>query len=190
MYDLIIIGLGPAGLSAAIYAARSNQKVLSIEKETPGGKLNTIKDVQNYLGYENIMGPQLALIFYKQYKTLKIPTVLEEVQEIKLDGNIKKVFTHKNTYEAKAVIIATGHGQKKLKGYENLAGISYCTLCDANLYKDKDVALYGNNIKAAEEVLYLSDIAKNVYFINDKEINVPKNIREKLNKNNIKIYDK
>ena len=175
MHDLIIIGLGPAGINAGIYAARSNLNILVIEKGAPGGKLNTIKEVHNYLGYENIMGPELATNFYKHFKSLKIPMKNDEVLEIIDEGSIKKIVTTNNVYETKAIIVATGRGQKKLKGFEHIQGISYCTLCDANLFKDKIIVFYGSNKEAINEVMYLSDIVKKIYFIcEDEQIIVDK----------------
>jgi len=181
MYDLIIIGLGPAGINASIYAKRANLNVLVIEKDAPGGTLNSIKEIENYLGFPSISGPDLALNFYKQFKTLKIPMVNEEVIKLENENDKKMVTTNKNKYKAKAVIIATGRGTKKLNFGINIKGVSYCALCDANLYENKTVAIYGNNSKTLEEALYLSDIAKKVYLIvKDMKIN-------NLNKDNIEI---
>ena len=98
MYDLIIIGLGPGGINACIYAKRSNLNVLVIERGMPGGTLHNIKEVENYLGYEHINGSDLAMQFYKQFKDLKIPMVNEEVQNITLEDNIKVIETSNNTY--------------------------------------------------------------------------------------------
>ena len=97
MYDLIIIGLGPAGINACIYAKRSNLNVLVIERGMPWGTLHNIKEVENYLGYEHINGSDLAMQFYKQFKDLKIPMVNEEVQNITLEDNIKVIETSNNT---------------------------------------------------------------------------------------------
>lgn len=173
MYDLIVIGLGPAGINACIYAKRSNLNVLAIEKETPGGKLNTIKSIENYLGYTDINGPELAVNFYRQFRSQKIMLKSEEVLNIQIKDNKKIVTTDKETYETKAVIIATGRGQKKLTGFEHIKGISYCALCDANLYTNRDVMIIGNNYQSIEEAKYLSNIADNVYFIyNGPELNL------------------
>ena len=184
MYDLIIIGLGPAGMNAAIYAARAKLNILVIEKATPGGTLNTIGEINNFIGYETISGADLALNFYKQFRTLKIPMHNEEVIKLESHDNKKIVITDKAEYEAKAVIIATGRGPKKLSFGLEIRGISYCTLCDANLYQDKVVAVYGNNPKVVEDALYLSDIAKEVYLIvNDFKV-------KELDRNNIRVITK
>ncbi len=170
MYDLIIIGSGPAGINASIYAKRSNLNVLVIEKDTPGGKLNTIKEVKNYLGYVDTTGPELATSFYKQFRSLKIPLKKEEVLDIEIKDDKKIVATSKDKYETATILIATGRGQKKLKGFEHIMGISYCALCDANLYENKEVMIIGNNYQTLEEAKYLSNIAKKVYLVYDKEI--------------------
>ncbi|MDD4187846.1 MAG: FAD-dependent oxidoreductase [Bacilli bacterium] len=165
MYDLIIIGLGPAGINAGIYAKRSKLNVLLIEKETPGGKLNSINKIDNYLGAIDLTGPELATTFYKQIRALKPEIKLEEVIDIKEKDDFKEVITNKATYCSKTVIISSGSGQKKLQGFESIQNISYCALCDANLYENKDVVLIGNNFKAIEEAKYLSKIVNKLYFI-------------------------
>ena len=181
MYDLIIIGLGPAGLNASIYAKRSKVKTLVIEKRMPGGTLHNINNVDNYLGYEQITGPELAIKFYKQFKELNLPMVVEEVIDIKVEDNIKKVITNKNKYEAKAIIIATGRGPLKLGlPNEDLLGISYCVLCDGSLYNNQTVAIYGNGNKNLEDAIYLSDIAKRVYLICQGELVGSQTLLEKV----------
>lgn len=182
MYDLIIIGLGPAGINACIYAKRSNLNVLVIEKGVPGGSLHNIKNVENYLGYEQINGSDLALKFYKQFKELNVPLVNEEVLEIKVSDTAKEIITNSNVYQTKAVIIATGRGPLKLNvPGENLKGVSNCVLCDAALYKNKDVALYGNGPKNLEDAIYLSGIAQNVYLIiNEHTLLGAKELKEKV----------
>lgn len=170
MYDLIIIGLGPAGINACIYAKRSNLNVLVIERGMPGGTLHNIKDVENYLGYEHINGSDLAMQFYKQFKDLNIPMISEEVQEITLEDNIKVIKTSKNEYKTKTVIIATGRGPQKLNiPNENIPGVSYCVLCDGTLYKDKTVALYSSNPRGLEDAIYLSGLVKKLYLITNKD---------------------
>jgi thioredoxin reductase (NADPH) len=172
MYDLIIIGLGPSGINASIYAKRSNLNVLVIERGMPGGTLHNIKKVENYLGYEQIEGSALAMQFYKQFKTLNVSMVNEEVTDI-IDSEIKTVITKQNKYQSKAIIISTGRGPLKLDLPNNdLPGISYCVLCDGSLYKDKIVALYGNKPEVLEDAIYLSPIVKKLYLIcnNDRLI--------------------
>lgn len=190
MYDCIIIGLGPAGINASIYAKRSNLNTLVIEKNMPGGTLHNIKEVDNYLGYEHITGSELAKQFYKQFKEQKIKQVSDEVLEINDESNYKEVITKNGRYEARTVIICTGRGAKKLNlKNEDLPGVSTCVLCDGALYKDKTVALYGNKPAVLEEAIYLSGLAKKLYLIinNDKLLGPDNLINEITNKDNIEI---
>ena len=190
MYDCIIIGLGPAGINASIYAKRSNLNTLVIEKNMPGGTLHNIKEVDNYLGYEHITGSELAKQFYKQFKEQKIKQVSDEVLEINDNINYKEVITKNGRYEARTVIICTGRGAKKLNlKNEDLPGVSTCVLCDGALYKDKTVALYGNKPAVLEEAIYLSGLAKKLYLIinNDKLLGPDNLVNEITNKDNIEI---
>lgn len=191
MYDLIIIGLGPAGINACIYAKRSNLNVLVIERGMPGGTLHNIKEVENYLGYEHINGSDLAMQFYKQFKDLKIPMVNEEVQNIEIEDDIKIIKTSQGIYKSKAIIIATGRGPLKLNiSNETLPGVSYCTLCDGSLYKNKVVALYSSNPRGLEDAIYLSGLVQKLYLITNKpKLLGSKELIEKVNSlENIEIF--
>jgi thioredoxin reductase (NADPH) len=183
MYDLIIIGCGPAGISAAIYAKRSNLNTVVFERTMPGGTLNNLDKIENYLGFDSISGPDLAMNFYMQFKKLNIPMISEDVLEIKNNGKEKIVLTKTKEYKAKSIIIATGRGPQKLDLPNNdIRGISYCVLCDGSLYKNKDVAIYGNNPKVLEDVIYLSNIVKRIYLIvNDNKLHGSKEMIEKVN---------
>lgn len=187
MYDLIIIGLGPAGINACIYAKRSNLNILVFEKNMPGGTLHTIKHVNNYLGYKNIEGSELAIEFYKQFKELNVPMINEEVINITIDNNTKIVHTKTNTYKSKAVIIATGRGTQKLNlENENLKGVSTCAVCDGAFFKEKTVAIYGNNPKMLEDIIYLSNIVNKLYIITPNQLPFQENKITELP--NIEIY--
>lgn len=173
MFDSIIIGAGPAGLSAAVYLKRANKNILIIEKEAPGGKLLKIDKVENYLGFSSIDGTSLAIKMYNQVKELKVPFEFTEVLEVKKDDNFT-VITKNGTFDTKTVIYASGNQNKKpnILGFQEFEnkGISYCATCDGTLYKDKDVVVLGSNEKAIEESIYLASIAKKVIIIveNDK----------------------
>lgn len=169
-YDVIVIGMGPAGITAAIYLKRANLNCLIIEKNTPGGLLNKTSTVENYPGIIQITGPDLAYKFYEQLNAQQIPQKFEEVKEIIDVNDYKKVVTNKGEYTAKKVIIAIGREPKKLKNTneERLEGkgISFCSLCDGALYKNEEVSIVGGGNSALEEALYLSDICKKVTIIN------------------------
>lgn len=173
MYDIIIIGMGISGITAGIYAKRSNKKILLIDKGTVGGLLNNIDKVSNYPGLINIEGPEFAAILERQIKELNIPFTFEEVKSLDIDGKVKKVITDKNIYEAKKVILAMGRKPKFL-GLDNEKdllgkGLSTCAMCDAFFYKDKDIAVVGTGNSALEESLYLSNIVNHIYLINRRE---------------------
>ncbi len=169
-FDVVIIGAGPAGIAAAIYASRGNMKCAIIEKEMPGGQVNKTSVVEHYPGYEKISGPDLVEKFYKQLNSLEVTQIFSEVTDIKVNKT-NKVLTLKNgkKIKTKAVILALGRSPKKLTSdhYKSLEGkgISYCSLCDGNLYKNEDVSIVGSGNSALEEALYLSKICKSVTII-------------------------
>ena len=169
-YDVIVIGMGPAGITSALYLKRANLNCLIIEKNTPGGLLNKTSTVENYPGIIQITGPDLAYKFYEQLNAQQIPQKFEEVKEIIDNNDYKKVVTNKGEYTAKKIIIAIGREPKKLKNTneERLEGkgISFCSLCDGTLYKNEEVSIIGGGNSALEEALYLSDICKKVTIIN------------------------
>jgi thioredoxin reductase (NADPH) len=169
-YDLIVIGMGPAGISAALYAKRSNLKVLILEKKMPGGLLNYINKIENYPGYISVSGPELAYNFLNNIKENDIPYKLEEVKEIKVVNNTKIVITNKSEYSTSNVILSTGRKQRMLElAHEKELlgkGISTCAICDGMFYKNLDVAVVGGGNSAFQESLYLANIAKSVTLIN------------------------
>lgn len=172
MYDLIIIGLGPAGLNAGVYANKANLKTLAIEKESPGGLLLKLKEIDNYLGFGKISGPGLALKFFLHFNNQDVEYKIENVLEIEDKKEYKIIKTNKNTYKTKNILITTGIKRKTLKEFDKYLGlgVSYCTVCDASLYKNKTVALIGNK-EAITDAIYLNDIVSNLYFITEEEIN-------------------
>ncbi len=192
MYDTIIIGCGPSGMTAAIYLARANKKVLILEKETIGGQIASSPLVENYPGYISISGSELANNLYDQVTNLGVNIELEEVLEIK-EGNIKTVVTTDNTYETKSIIIATG-AKYRLLGLDNEInlignGIHFCVSCDGAFYKDRTVAVIGGGNSAIINAITLSDICKKVYIIqNLDELTAEFSLIEKLkSKNNVEI---
>ncbi len=168
MYDIIIIGAGPAGLTAGIYALRANLKVLIIEKESIGGQISTSPLVENYPGYKSISGLELSNSMYEQYNALGGELEVDEVTKIKKDDDFT-VTTEYDEYRAKSIIIATGakHRHLNIDREEEFIGkgLSYCATCDGAFFKDKIVAVIGGASTAVTSAIYLSNIAKKVYLI-------------------------
>ena len=166
MYDIIIVGAGPAGLTAALYALRANKKVLVLEAKSYGGQIINANKIENYPGLPNVSGFDYATALYNQVKDFGGEIKFETVVRVEED---KKVITNKDKYQAKAVILAIGVENRKLgidREIEMVGkGISYCATCDGNFYKEKDVAVIGGGNTALEDALYLSDIASHVYLI-------------------------
>jgi len=173
-YDAIIIGSGVAGMTAAIYLKRANLNVLVIEKNSPGGLVNSTNEIANYPGFTNIGGPELASNIFMQMHALGVELVMEEVINVNKDKDKDIIVkTNANEYIAKGLIIATGREPRRLDlpNEEKLAGhgISWCAICDGPLYKDKDVLVIGGGNSAIEEGIYLATLAKQVYVINRTE---------------------
>ena len=192
MCDCIIIGAGPAGLTAAIYLIRENKKIKILEKESIGGKIASSARVENYPGFKSISGAALADSLYEQVTALGGEIDIEEVKSIK-DGKIKEVVTDEGVYQTKAIIIATGthYNTLNLDNEQNFLGngISFCTVCDGAFYKDKVVAVIGGANSAIINAIYLSSIAKTVYLIvrSDTLKGEASVIDELLEKDNIKV---
>ncbi|MDR1928927.1 MAG: thioredoxin-disulfide reductase [Endomicrobium sp.] len=169
LYDVVIIGAGPSGLSAAIYASRAKLKTLIIEKKWCGGKMATIGLLENYPGfYDEISGHDLSIKFEKHAVKFGAKLVYDEVK--KIDNNtIKKIITVNSNYNTKSIIIATGTSIRKtnILGEEIFIGkgVSFCATCDAPFYKDKTVLVIGGGDSAIQESIYLSKFAKNVIII-------------------------
>lgn len=169
IYDIIIIGGGPAGLTAAIYALRSGRSVLIIEKAMVGGQVAITKDVQNYPGYDYITGFELSMKMHEQAEKLGSETAYGEVTDVELDGQIKKIVTTAGEFLGRAVIIATGAKSRKI-GIENEerltgSGVAYCAVCDGAFFKDANVALLGGGNSGVEDAIYLSGIVKHLTLI-------------------------
>ncbi len=170
MYDIIIVGAGPAGLTSALYALRANKKVLVLEAKSYGGQILNAHKVENYPAIDSITGFDFATNLYNQVKKLGLEIKYETVLHVETD---KTVTTNKGEYHAKAVIIATGAQNRKLNIPEEQEflgkGVSYCAACDGNFYKNKVVAVNGGGNTALEDALYLSNIASKVYLIHRRE---------------------
>ena len=205
MYDIIIIGAGPAGLTAGIYARCASKKVLILEALTYGGQIVNALDIDNYPVEPHISGYDFATKLYNQTKEMGAEIVFEKAIDIKSEIDYKEVITNKNTYKSKTIIIATGAENRKLRleNEDELVGkgVSYCATCDGSFYKNKDVAIVGGGNTAIEDALYLSDIVNKVYLIHRRdefradqallnELNKKDNIEYVLNSNVTKINGK
>lgn len=193
MYDVIIIGSGPAGLTSAIYLLRANRRVLILEKESIGGQIISSSKVSNYPGFGEISGMELMDNLYNQVVNLGGEVVLEEALEIK-NGDVNTVITDSGSYKAKTVILAVG-SKNKLLGIEREEefvgnGISFCVSCDGAFYQGKMVAVVGGGNSAVGEALSLADICKKVYVIQKlDELTCEETLKEKIKgKDNIEIF--
>ncbi len=173
MYDIIVIGAGTAGMTAAIYARRADKSVLILESGAYGGQIINTPDIANYPVEAHISGFDFATKLYEQTVALGAEFAFERAERIEINGDIKTVATADNAYEAKAVIIATGSSNRKLGlgNEEKLVGrgVSYCATCDGMFFKGKTVAVAGGGNTAVEDALYLSNLAEKVYLIHRRE---------------------
>ena len=185
IYDLIIIGAGPAGITASIYAKRAMLNFLILEKWLPGGEIANTYEVENYPGLNRISGAVLADKMVDHAKDLGVDILSEGVDKVDFTNDIKKITTRKKTYLTKTVIIASGASPKKLgiPGEEEFGGrgVSYCAVCDGALYRDRIVAVVGGGDVAVEDAIYLSRLCKKVYIIHRRdELRAAKGIQEKM----------
>lgn len=192
MYDMIIVGGGPSGLTAALYAGRAELKALMIEKAFHGGQMVTTNEVENYPGIMETTGPELAGIMYEQATRFGTEVKFEEVIKIEDEGDIKKVVTASNMYEAKTVLLSMGAKPRKLglPNEEALAGkgVSYCAICDGGFYKDKTVAVVGGGDTALEDALYLARLAKKVYLIHRRDsFRANKHLQTRVDQSSVEV---
>lgn len=173
IYDIIIVGGGPAGLTAGIYACRSDLKTLLLEEYVCGGQIINTYEIKNYAGFEDISGVDLSLKMQDQATKLGLEIVYQKAIDFDFSDKFKVVKTSKNTYFAKTVILAMGASPKKLgiDGEQQYSGrgVSYCAVCDGAFYKNKTVAIVGGGNSAMEDVAYLTKVAKKTYLINRTE---------------------
>ena len=173
MYDTIIIGAGPAGMTAALYAARSNLKVALIEGGLPGGQMNNTSDIENYPGYANISGPELAEKMFEPLENLGVEHLYGFVENVEDHGEFKKVVIDDQVYETRTVIVATGSKHRLLgvPGEEELnsRGVSYCAVCDGAFFRDQDLLVVGGGDSAVEEAIFLTRFAKSVTIIHRRD---------------------
>lgn len=183
--DIVIIGSGMAGMSAALYLKRANADFVMLEGNMAGGLLNQLKSVENYPAMPNTTGPEILIALMDQLRFNNIPVVYGNVQTILKEENGFEVVTDVESYETKAVIVATGVAvsNNSIPGEEKFAGqgVSYCATCDGNFFKGADIAVIGNNNIAIEEAIYLANIVNKVYFVcPDENLQGDSNLIEKI----------
>ena len=185
VYDTIIIGGGPAGLSAGLYAARSRMKTLIIERAKYGGQATTTDELENYPGsIEDCTGTTLSERMRKQAEEFGTEFAKDEIVEVQLSGDVKVVKGRKETYEAKTIIVATG-ATPRLSGFKNELelrgkGVSYCATCDADFFTDLDIAVIGGGDSAITEAIYLTKFAEHVTVIHRRDaLRAAKSLQEK-----------
>lgn len=193
MYDTIIIGAGPAGLTAGIYARRGGLTTVIIEKQSVGGQAQNAADIQNYPGIPSTSGFDLCYAMMNQCTTFGANFVFDTISQINLDGEVKKVTLASGAeIEGKTVIIASGASARKL-GVENEnefigKGVSYCATCDGAFFKGKTVAVIGGGNTAAEDALYLKKLAKKVYLVHRRDaLRADKILCDRLEKSGVSI---
>ena len=173
MYDTIIIGAGPAGMTAALYAARSNLKVALLERGIPGGQMNNTADIENYPGYANISGPELAEKMFEPLENLGVEHLFGLVEKIEDRGDFKEIITEDERFETKTVIIASGANHRHLgvPGEEdyNSRGVSYCAVCDGAFFRDEDLLVVGGGDSAVEEAIFLTRFSKSVTIVHRRD---------------------
>ena len=186
IYDTIIIGGGPAGLSAGLYAARSRMDTLIIERAKFGGQATTTDELENYPGsIEDCTGTSLSKRMKSQAEEFGTQFVKDEVVEVELDGDIKVIKCKKETYKAKTIIIATG-AYPRLGGFKNEIelrgkGVSYCATCDADFFTDLDIAVLGGGDSAITEAIYLAKFGETVTIIHRRdELRAAKSLQDSL----------
>ena len=173
MYDTMIIGAGPAGMTAALYAARSNLKVALLERGIYGGQMNNTAEIENYPGYARISGPELAEKMFEPLENLGVENLFGQVQKIEDHGDYKKIITEDEVFETKTVILAPGANHRHLgvPGEEeyNSRGVSYCAVCDGAFFRDEDLLVVGGGDSAVEEAIFLTRFAKSVTIVHRRD---------------------
>lgn len=173
MYDTMIIGAGPAGMTAALYAARSNLKVALLERGIYGGQMNNTAEIENYPGYARISGPELAEKMFEPLENLGVEHLFGQVEKIEDHGDYKKIITEDEVFETKTVVLASGANHRHLgvPGEEeyNSRGVSYCAVCDGAFFRDEDLLVVGGGDSAVEEAIFLTRFAKSVTIVHRRD---------------------
>lgn len=173
MYDTIIIGAGPAGMTAALYAGRSNLKVALLERGIYGGQMQNTADIENYPGYANISGPELSEKMFEPLEKFGVDHLFGQVLRVETDGPVKKVITEDETLETKSIVLAMGAKHRLLgipgEAEYNSRGVSYCAVCDGAFFRDQDLLVVGGGDSAVEEAAFLTQFAKSVTIVHRRD---------------------
>ncbi|HZW67564.1 MAG TPA: thioredoxin-disulfide reductase [Pseudogracilibacillus sp.] len=173
LYDVIIVGAGPAGMTAAVYASRANLDTLMLERGVPGGQMADTEAIENYPGFESILGPDLSNKMFEHAQKFGAVYAYGEVQSVKDHGDYKEITAGDKTYKTKAIIITTGAEYRKVgvPGEEELTGrgVSYCAVCDGAFFKDRQLVVIGGGDSAVEEGMYLTRFAEKVTVIHRRD---------------------
>lgn len=173
LYDVAIVGAGPAGMTAAVYTSRANMKTLLIERGIPGGQMANTEDVENYPGYDHILGPDLSNKMFEHAQKFGAEYVYGDVTAVEDHGHFKRIQTLDGHYDARALIIASGAEARKLgvPGEDRLSGrgVSWCAICDGAFFKDRDLVVVGGGDSAVEEAVYLTRFAKKVTVVHRRD---------------------
>ncbi|NHI67788.1 thioredoxin-disulfide reductase [Lactococcus formosensis] len=184
IYDVVVIGAGPAGMTAAMYSARSEMKTLLLERGVPGGQMNNTAEIENYPGYGQIIGPELSMKMYEPLADLGVENAYGFVTSIVDNGATKTINTEEEVFETKSIIIATGANHRKLgvPGEEEYGarGVSYCAVCDGAFFRDQDILVVGGGDSAVEEAIFLTRFGKTVTIMHRRdELRAQKIIQER-----------
>lgn len=173
LYDVIIVGAGPAGMTAAVYTSRANMSTLLLDRGQPGGQMNNTEDVENYPGYDHILGPDLSIKMFEHAQKFGAKYAYGNVTRVEDGDPYKKVIVGDKEYLAKAVIVATGTKYRKLgiPGEEKLSGrgVSWCAVCDGAFFKDKELVVVGGGDSAVEEAGFLTKFASKVTIVHRRD---------------------
>lgn len=192
IYDVVIIGAGPGGMTAALYAARSNLSVLLLEKGLPGGQMNNTAEIENYPGFESILGPDLSMKMLAGTEKFDVALKYDTVEKIEEQDALKKVVGSNETYLSRTVIIATGavHRTLNVEGEDKYSGmgVSYCAVCDGAFFRNKELLVVGGGDSAVEEAIYLTQFASKVTIVHRRDALRAQKIIQERAFNNEKIF--
>ncbi|AQQ52657.1 thioredoxin-disulfide reductase [Planococcus lenghuensis] len=188
VFDVIIIGAGPAGLTAAVYTSRANLSTLMLERGVPGGQMVNTEEIENYPGFDHILGPDLSTKMYEHAQKFGAEYAYGDVSEITDEGDYKRVKAGSKEYKARAIIISSGAEYKKLgvPGEQEFSGrgVSYCAVCDGAFFKEKELVVVGGGDSAVEEGIYLTRFASKVTIVHRRdELRAQKIIQDRAFKN-------